>query len=357
MSLEQSIFSSLGKRWRDAVEQDRVTVVEDPARAQGGFNVSFISGAEYEQARKLKRTLIRRYQGRTLEEVIPGEEQRSRRGACYCVANHHPADIARPSRSEARDRILSDLKLLYGVGPHRESALKRQGYRTIEDLTRHPHHRDSAEELLRLLDDFDTGGLIDVIARKGRRSSPSILHVSGFHDLEDFVFLDIETLGLAGVPIILFGVAWIEGGRIQVHQYLLRDIREESAALEGFFTHVRENSVFITYNGRIFDVPYIKSRAAYYGIRADLDRPHYDLLHFSRRAWRDRLPNCRLSTVESYLTGAEREDDVPGALVPDFYQTYLRTGNPGTLVPIVYHNRQDLVALAAIYTRLWEEWG
>ena len=357
MSLEKSILGGLGKRWRDVVEKDQVTVVEEGARQQGGFNASYVSGVEYELAKQLKKSLTRRYHGRALEEVIPGREMRSRRGTYYCVSNEHEVDINRPTPTEARDRILSDLKLIYGVGPYRERALKQQGYKTIEDLTRHPHHRDPAEELLRLLDECDTGGLIDVIARKSRRSSPAVLFVSGFHDLEDFIFLDIETLGLFGVPIILFGVAWIEGGRIVVHQYLLRDIREESAALEAFFTHIKDSSVFITYNGRMFDVPYIRSRAAYYGIRSDLNRPHYDLLHFSRRAWKDRLPNCKLSTVESYLTGIEREDDVPGALVPEFYQTYIKTRNPGPLVPIVNHNRQDLITLATIYTRLWEEWS
>ena len=38
----------------------------------------------------------------------------------------------------ARKKILSNLKLIYGIGDVTELNLKKEGYRTIEDLMNHP---------------------------------------------------------------------------------------------------------------------------------------------------------------------------------------------------------------------------
>jgi|SRR3989339_2245938 len=94
---------------------------------------------------------------------------------------------------------------------------------------------------------------------------------------------------------------------------------------------------------------------AYYGIDASLSNPHFDLLHFTRRAMGNRLANCRLETVEKYL-GIKRGINITGALVPHFYDTYLKTRNVGPLVAIAEHNKQDLITLGNLFSRLYEEW-
>jgi hypothetical protein len=151
-------------------------------------------------------------------------------------------------------------------------------------------------------------------------------------------------------------VATISGKKISTYQYLLRDISEEPGALIATLSHFEERAALATYNGRAFDVPYIRERVAYYGLDAELNHFNVDLLHFSRRAWKERLPNCRLTTVEKHLLDIERKDDVPSTLVPDFYESYLKTENPGPLIPIVEHNKQDIISLASIFSRLWDEW-
>ena len=141
-----------------------------------------------------------------------------------------------------------------------------------------------------------------------------------------------------------------------VHQYLVRDIPEEEAALIATCEHLAGDSpALVTFNGKSFDLPYIKDRLAYYGMRIPESIPHYDVLHFSRRQWRDQFPSLRLSALESEVFGISREDDVPGQMVPEFYETYLRTGNCGPLVPIVEHNRQDVLSLAMLFSHLLEE--
>jgi uncharacterized protein YprB with RNaseH-like and TPR domain len=39
-------------------------------------------------------------------------------------------------------------------------------------------------------------------------------------------------------------------------------------------------------------------------------------------------------------------------MVPEFYETYLRSGNCGPLVPIVEHNRQDVISTARLFFHL-----
>ncbi len=53
----------------------------------------------------------------------------------------------------------------------------------------------------------------------------------------------------------------------------------------------------------------------------------------------------------------ERESDVPSSQVPDFYKTYMKTGNIGPLIPIVEHNREDVVTLARLLSKLQEVFG
>lgn len=345
------------EKWRDRA--DRMDRQEIPDRTGSGFAAAFLpdlTPEEYDRARRLKSRLLRTFRYTRLEEAVPGEELRTEKGTCYHIRTEETLPFRMIRREQAREKIVSDLKLIHGIGDITERELKKKGYRTIEDLSVHPRFGTRAGAFLTILDAGDTGRLCDWIGRWFPRSHPLILHSSGLYDPEDFLILDIETLGLFTRPIILLGIARTSGNRIQVDQYLLRDIHEEPAALAALLTHVGERSAFVTFNGRAFDVPYIRERLAYYRMAGDLERVHFDVLHFSRRAWRDRAVNCRLTTLETLLFGIEREDDVPSALVPEFYETYRRTGNVGPLVPIIRHNLGDLITLTRIFSRLHEEW-
>ena len=166
------------------------------------------------------------------------------------------------------------------------------------------------------------------------RSNPLLHYSAGFCSNQGFAIVDIETLGLSERPIILLGIAKPEKGRVCVTQFLLRDISEEASALWALASLLKSGVTLITYNGRCFDVPYIRQRLAYYGMDGQVDNLHFDLLPFTRRALRSKLADCKLKTVEKYLN-ISRGVDVPGALVPHFYDTYVRTKNVGPLVPIV----------------------
>lgn len=182
-------------------------------------------------------------------------------------------------------------------------------------------------------------------------------NLTGFCKNENLAIIDIETSGFYFEspirPIILLGIANIRKNKVCIHQFLLRDISDELGAIWSFLSYVENGFTLITYNGRKFDIPYIKQRLAYYSKEVSLNNHHYDILHFVWRALGKELPDCRLGTVEKYF-GIQREMDIPGALVPHFYDTYLKTRNVGPLVAIVKHNKQDLINLGVIVSRLYE---
>ena len=80
---------------------------------------------------------------------------------------------------------------------------------------------------------------------------------------------------------------------------------------------------------------------------------HLDLLHCARRVYKRRLGSVRLIHLEEQILGFTRVDDIPGELIPETYLGFVRGRVPASaLAPIVEHNRNDLVALAAILGEL-----
>jgi uncharacterized protein YprB with RNaseH-like and TPR domain len=358
----KTTFDRIGKRWRESVDKVKeYEIIEGAEEDYGEFIPSSTFGVDHQEcqrAEKLKQRLLKKYKGKKLEDVIGGEEFKTKKGVCYRIETQDKINLKVINPDQARKKILSDLKLIYGIGEVTERILKEEGYKTIEDLTGHLRFSSEAKRFLKILNECDTCQIVDWIGHWFPKSHPLALYPSGLHNREDFTFIDIESMGLGGgVPIILFGLAQISGDYMLINQYLLRNIKEEPAALESFLSRINENSVFITFNGRAYDMHHIEERLAYYRMRGDLKKPHFDILYFSRRAWKERAPDCRLNTLEKYLLDITRKDDVPSALVPDFYETYMRRKNVGPLIPIIEHNKQDLVTLANIFSKLHEGWG
>ncbi len=174
---------------------------------------------------------------------------------------------------------------------------------------------------------------------------------------EDVFFLDLETTGLTSTPLFLIGTMGLEGGEFVVRQYLARDYSEEAAAIFLAAQRLAGKSLLVTFNGKSFDMPYMRMRAAATGVAVGTDPPHLDLLHVSRRIWRAVLPNCKLQTIESHICRRARHGDIPGAEIPDAYHAFVRTGDAALIVEILRHNMLDLVTMADIMAHLPEAGG
>jgi uncharacterized protein YprB with RNaseH-like and TPR domain len=160
------------------------------------------------------------------------------------------------------------------------------------------------------------------------------------------LFMDTETCGFAGTPVFLIGVMFRSGGDLHVEQMLARNYEEEPAIVARYADLSRSRPVLVTFNGKSFDWPFLRDRAAV--ARLELDDPpvHCDLLHAARRRYRHLLPDCRLQTLETYVCGRRRLGDIPGGDIPRAYHGFVRTGDARELQAIVHHNFLDLVTLA-----------
>jgi len=350
-------FVHVGLRWRERVaDQQEYSVIRDGNIFGAGLADSFLWKSDYERAELLKRSLIAEYDGADLEDALPGVEIGTPEGPCYEIVGRESWRSPFSPTADLHRTLLSDLRLIPGIGEVTARRLRGRGYRTVEDLLHHPRFRNEARRFLAELEHGDACSLLDWMGRRFPQSHPLMLETSGIFSEEEFVFLDIETLGLFARPIILFGVGVVAGGRFEVHQYLLRDVSEEPAALAATLAHLNQERVaLVTFNGKTFDLPYLRERAAYYGFSLPRALPHFDLLHFCRRRWKGQVPDCRLVTLERHIFHEKREGDVPSQMVPELYDAYQHSGNCGPLVPIVEHNRQDGATLARILVRLLEE--
>jgi len=178
-------------------------------------------------------------------------------------------------------------------------------------------------------------------------------------DPSQWLFLDTETTGLAGgtgTYAFLVGLAWWDAGGLEVEQLFLRDYSEEHAVLETLAARLAERRVLVTFNGRSFDWPLLETRYRMTRrIQASAPAAHLDLLHPARQLWRLKLGSVRLMELEQHVLGPidwHREGDIPGALIPQAYFSYLRGGGPEALSQVFRHNQMDLRGLAALATRL-----
>lgn len=174
-------------------------------------------------------------------------------------------------------------------------------------------------------------------------------------DLTRMVMLDTETTGLAGgtgtVPFLI-GLAYFEDGALKVEQLFLRQLGEERPMLAHLRERLASASCVVSYNGKAFDWPLLRTRSILNRVPLAEPPAHLDLLHCARRLLKAKLQSVRLCEVERELLGHYREDDVPGSLIPALYLDYLRGGDVKPLLGVLEHNASDLIGLAAILPRI-----
>jgi uncharacterized protein YprB with RNaseH-like and TPR domain len=174
---------------------------------------------------------------------------------------------------------------------------------------------------------------------------------------EDLLFFDTETTGLssgAGHMIFLLGCGAIRGDRLQLTQYFLPGPGNETAFYYHFLTDVKALSNLVTYNGKAFDWPRVKTRVQF--VRDAVPKlpafGHFDLLHAARRLWKHRLESMRLSAVEETVLGFKRSGDIPGHMAPFLYFEFLKRPKASLIEGIFRHNADDIKTLVALYSHL-----
>ncbi len=292
-----------------------------------------------------------------LADYVPGRVKHSTTGACYVVEHYIPLRINLPDKKRALAAIFSELRLIFGIGQANAERLVGEGFDSIGALLSHPRWSAAARSLLDYWGDpIDPRRVYTTMDYWLPTSHRLFLSLPALSSLDKVCFFDIETLGLLGSPIFLAGIGRPRSeGRMMIIQYLARSLDEEIGLLEAVREELAGCLFLVTYNGKAFDWTTVKGRLAYYSLPPPPEPLHLDLLHHTRRRFKDKFPDLRLGTIEREVFGMIRKDDIPGEDVPVYYTEYLETGDPQLLIPILRHNRQDVETLAVLFSRLTKD--
>lgn len=168
------------------------------------------------------------------------------------------------------------------------------------------------------------------------------------------VFFDTETTGLKGAGTLIFLMGFIEqtASSFKLTQYVLPGPAHEAAFLYASDLW-KQSTTLVTYNGKSFDVPQLETRWTMNRkeIPPLLDHTQIDLLHGSRRIWKDEMGTFRLPAIEEKQLGFRREGDIPGHMAPIIYQDAVKNGRAELLMKVLVHNEWDILSLVALYIR------
>lgn len=162
---------------------------------------------------------------------------------------------------------------------------------------------------------------------------PSAEHWRLFPEFRDSVaYVDIETTGLGGYGDHITTIALYDGRVVRhyVHGQNLADFQRD----------IREYRLLVTYNGKTFDLPFLRSA---FGLA--LDQAHIDLRYvLAGLGYKGGLKACERSL------GLDRGDlaEVDGAFAVLLWDEYKRRQNVQALETLLAYNIRDVVNLEAL---------
>jgi uncharacterized protein YprB with RNaseH-like and TPR domain len=172
--------------------------------------------------------------------------------------------------------------------------------------------------------------------------------------LEELRFFDLETTGLSGgtgTIAFLAAVGRIKDGEFELSQVFLEDFPGEKSFLDLLLSWLSGSSGLVSYNGRAFDLPLLRTRCVMNGIQQPRPGVHVDALFAARRLWRRVYGGASLGLIEREVLGLERAEDLPGSMIPEVWLSCARQGDHPLMSLALAHNAQDVVSLARILAR------
>lgn len=164
--------------------------------------------------------------------------------------------------------------------------------------------------------------------------------------MEQVVFMDIETTGFSRSydSVYLIGYLYYENQSFWLEQHLAESLMDEMALLESHAERMDDFSLCVTFNGEMFDIPFIESRWEALHIQGQpAEIRSLDLLRKYRPyskifEW----PNCKLKTIEAFL-GIDREDAFDGGQLIEVFYEYARTNDSQLEKVLLLHNYEDIL--------------
>jgi hypothetical protein len=136
-----------------------------------------------------------------------------------------------------------------------------------------------------------------------------------------------------------------------VEQIFIEDISREKNYLDYLLPFFANAKAVATFNGASYDVPLIKNRYMLnrvYGFPMKI--PVIDILIPVRRIFKKLYESLSLGSLEKNILGFEREDDIPGFLIPDVYFSFQRSGETDRIAAVAEHNAVDIVSMIRVFS-------
>ncbi len=306
--------------------------------------------------------LVEQHRGKKLEDLFPNHRIISNNMGEFIEFFWEEKDIPNDiNLGKTQKKLLYNLKTVNYIGDCIEEKLKQRGIKTLTDLKFNLNFSSSAYQILNLIQTKDYKTLT-----KNRYIND--LDVSFCFNIEDFLFVDIETLGIIDSPVIIVGIGFYKNDRFEIHIYFTRKLEEEIAIYEHLRTKIFPYfKCFITYNGKTFDIPYLANRFLYFfdenPMISDTDLPyqncntkfhHIDLYHHCRRMYKGQYENYTLTNIEEKLLRWTRDNTLPGTLVGLCYRKYKEKPERyiGLIKEVIEHNYYDLYSMPLIFKTL-----
>ncbi|HDZ17968.1 hypothetical protein LCGC14_2617630 [marine sediment metagenome] len=262
---------------------------------------------------------------------------------------------------KTKKNLLRNLKVVNYIGDYTENKLNQRGINTLKDLIFNLNFSAPAHRILTLIENKDYRALkINKFVND--------LDLTFCFNVEDFLFLDIETLGIIDSPIIIIGIGFFKNARFEIHLFFANKLEDEIAICEHLKTTILPHfKCFITYNGKTFDIPYLANRFLYFFDENPMitghDQPyeksntkfhHIDLYHHCRRLYKGLYDNYSLTNMEAQLLNWKRKSSLPSNLVGICYRKYKK--NPerytGLMKEVIEHNYYDIYSMPLIFKKL-----
>jgi len=178
----------------------------------------------------------------------------------------------------------------------------------------------------------------------------------------NFLTLDIETSNLNadfGFVITVVGKPYkgkdLKVFRIDDYKGFEKARYNDKPLIEDVRKYLLEFDGLITYNGRNFDLPFLRSQLICYGFEPMKDMFHVDVYYITK--YRLRLHNNKLNSLihflNTYRAGKKKLEEK--TFINSLYYRKAITGNKSGIDELVRHCKKDVLALEQCYDLLKPE--
>lgn len=167
--------------------------------------------------------------------------------------------------------------------------------------------------------------------------------------------LDIETTGFSRElnHIYMIGLARLVDENVIVTLLFAENRTEEKELLLELLEYSKDIKRFISFNGLLFDFPFIKSRMNYYDISYEFKKYEHLDIYKECKCLKQllSLTNIKQKSFEAFL-GLEREDIYSGGELISQYKSYEACNDADCYHNLITHNLEDVKGMVDLLTIL-----